>query len=319
MRPWLLQHTPKSLLSLAWHHWPPLVAIAAVLAALLCLSSPSQGETYLPAAPLASSVGLSTSMKPIRAFLGPRRTAQSILLKDLTTGRRLYEFEADRRLSPASLTKVMSALVILEYGHLQDYVSVSRKAAAARKIRLRLRVGQVFTLEDLVKAMLITSANDACLAAVEHVAGSEEWFVLLMNTKARALGLVDTNFSNACGFDAPDHYTTAADLATLSEIALRHPAFRAFVRSELEVITAVNVNRSYLLKNTNRLLGRVPGVEGVKTGFTSRAGRCLIAKVSQNRKELLLVLLHTTRRWHTATSLISYGFQRLNTTTTPMQ
>ncbi|MER3423807.1 MAG: D-alanyl-D-alanine carboxypeptidase, partial [Nitrospiraceae bacterium] len=180
---------------------------------------------------------------------------------------------------------------------------------AARKIRLRLRRGQIFRLQDLLKAMLIASANDACLAAAIHVGGSEEDFVNLMNDKAHALGLVNSHFSNACGFDSPTHYSTAADLATLSEAALHHPLFRAFVREERGVITAVNANRSYLLRNTNRLLGRMPGVEGVKTGFTSKAGRCLIAKVSQNGKELLLVLLHASQRWNTATRLIHYGLQ----------
>src|SRR5881409_3638574 len=103
---------------------------------------------------------------------------------------------------------------------------------------------------------------DACLAAVEHVAGSEERFVLLMNTKANGLGLVDTHFTNACGFDDPAHYTTAEDLATLSEIALQHPIFKTFVREESDVMYAVNGGRFYYLRNTNRLLGRLPGVEG---------------------------------------------------------
>lgn len=253
----------------------------------------------------------SLSMLPVRPS-----AAHSILLKDLTTGRTLYEFESDRRLSPASLTKIMSALVILEFGRLEDLVTVSHKAAFVPKIRLRLREGQIFRLEDLLKAMLITSANDACLAAVEHVGGSEEQFVHLMNRKAGTLGLTDTHFDNVCGFDAPDHYSTAADLALLSEIALRHPVFRIFVRQQLEVITAINGgNRSYLLRNTNRLLGRLPGVEGVKTGFTSRAGRCLIAKVSQDGKELLLVLLNASRRWNTAARLINYGLQLQPTAT----
>jgi D-alanyl-D-alanine carboxypeptidase (penicillin-binding protein 5/6) len=193
-------------------------------------------------------------------------------------------------------------------------VTVSREAAIARKIHLRLRAGQVFTLQDLLKAMLITSANDACLAAVEHVAGSEDSFVSLMNAKARAFGLWNTHFSNACGFDAPDHYTTAADLAALSELALQHPVFRSLVRREVEVITPLNGRHAYMLRNTNRLLGRLPGVEGIKTGFTSRAGRCLIAKVSQDGKELLLVLLNSRRRWNTAASLIEFGLGNLQAT-----
>jgi D-alanyl-D-alanine carboxypeptidase (penicillin-binding protein 5/6) len=230
-------------------------------------------------------------------------------LKDLGSGRTLYQFGADRRLAPASLTKIMSALVILDHGRLYEHATVSPFAAAAHRTHLKLRAGQVFRLEDLLKAMLITSANDACLAAVEHVAGSEEQFVELMNAKVAAYGLEDTHFSNACGFDGPQHYSTAADLARVSEIALENPVFRDFVRQEIDIVTAVNDNRSYLLRNTNRLLGKLPGVEGIKTGFTSRAGRCLIAKVSQDGKELLLVLLHAPRRWNTATQLINDGLQ----------
>jgi D-alanyl-D-alanine carboxypeptidase (penicillin-binding protein 5/6) len=241
-----------------------------------------------------------------------RIPAHGVLLKDLKTGRTLYEFGASKRLSPASLTKIMSALVVLEYGNLDDQVVVSPRAARAHKTRLWLKAGQVFRLEDLLKAMLIVSANDACLAAVEHVGGDEEKFVLLMNAKAAALGLTDTHFSNGCGFDASDHYSTAVDLAKLSEIALRHPIFKQLVRAEREIITPINGNRPYLLRNTNRLLGTVPGVEGVKTGFTARAGRCLIAKVSQDGRDLLLVLLNAKRRWNTASRLIRFGLDALD-------
>jgi D-alanyl-D-alanine carboxypeptidase (penicillin-binding protein 5/6) len=235
--------------------------------------------------------------------------AHSILLKELKSGMTLYQFESERRLSPASLTKIMSALVILEHGRLADEVIVSSKAARAHKIRLRLRTGQIFRLEDLLKAMLIVSANDACLAAIEHVGGSEEQFVMMMNAKAATFGLSNTHFSNACGFDAADHYSTAEDLAKLSEIALRDPIFKELVREEREIIMPVNGTRSYVLRTTNRLLGRIPGVEGVKTGFTSKAGRCLIAKVSQDGNDLLLVILNSKRRWNTATSLINYGLR----------
>jgi D-alanyl-D-alanine carboxypeptidase (penicillin-binding protein 5/6) len=221
----------------------------------------------------------------------------------------LYEHESEKRLSPASLTKIMSALVILEKGHLNDQATVSKNAARAPKTHLRLKVGEVFRLEDLLKAMLIVSANDACLAAIEHVGGDEEQFVMLMNAKAAAIGLSDTHFSNGCGFDGPDHYSTAEDLAKLSEVALQNAVFRELVREEREIITPVSGHRAYVLHNTNRLLGRIPGVEGVKTGFTSKAGRCLIAKVSQNGSDLLLVILNSNRRWNTAKSLIDYGLR----------
>jgi D-alanyl-D-alanine carboxypeptidase (penicillin-binding protein 5/6) len=278
-------------------------------AAVVLFAGPALADNSAKTVRLASTTAVPKSMGPFASVRGHRAMAHGILLKDLTTGRTLYEFAADRRLAPASLTKIMSALVILDYGRLFEHVTITPEAVAAPRTHLRLRAGQVFRLEDLLKAMLITSANDACLAAAEHLAGSETGFVALMNAKAAAYGLRDTHFTNACGFDGPDHYSTAVDLARLSELALAHPVFREFVRQEIEVITAVNENRSYLLKNTNRLLGRVPGVEGIKTGFTSRAGRCLVAKVSQDGKEVLLVLLHARQRWNTAARLIHDGLQ----------
>lgn len=284
--------------------WPVPLALAALLLGLP-VSPSSAGHRNSIA--LTPQTGFPQGVKPATL----RTSAHSILLKDLTGGRILYQHQPQRRVFPASLTKIMSALVILERSDLQDYVTISRRAAAAPSVRLRLQAGQVFRLEDLLMAMLITSSNDACLAAAEHIGGSEELFVVLMNAKAVELGLTDTHFSNACGFDTPHHYSTALDLATLSEVAMQHPAFRKVVREELTVIGPINDSRSYVLRNTNRLLGRLPGVEGVKTGFTSRAGRCLIAKVSQDGKELLLVLLHANRRWNTATHLIHYGIDVL--------
>jgi len=244
-----------------------------------------------------------------RALPWRKVPAHSILLKELNSGRVLYEHDSGKRLSPASLTKIMSALVILEQGRLDDQVTVSKNAARAHKTHLRLKPGQVFRLEDLLKAMLIVSANDACLAAVEHVGGDEGQFVTLMNTKAAVLGLADTHFSNACGFDGPDHYSTAEDLAQLSLTALQQTIFRQLVREEHSIIVPVNGYRPYVLHNTNRLLGRIPGVEGVKTGFTSKAGRCLIAKVSQDGSDLLLVILNSKRRWDTAKNLINFGLR----------
>lgn len=251
----------------------------------------------------------------VRALKWRQMPAHGILLKDLKSGQTLYEFHASTRLSPASLTKIMSALIILESGNLQEEVVVSERASRAHRTRLRIKPGAVFKLEDLLKAMLIVSANDACLAAVEHVGGDEAHFVELMNAKAAALGLKETHFGNACGFDRPDHYSTAEDLAVLSETALHNPVFRTLVKQERDMIAPLNGNRVYLLRNTNRLLGRVPGIEGVKTGFTSKAGRCLIAKVSQEGHEVLLVLLGARRRWTTASSLLDYGLKLVEFTT----
>ena len=287
-----------------------LACAAGVFLGLLMIG----GEAVTPSIALAKNVA--TQSVPVRTAIAPHQfppwrvaPAHGILLKELKSGRVLYEHDAGKRMSPASLTKIMSALVILEKGQLDDFVTISPSAARAHKTHLRVKAGQVFRLEDLLKAMLIVSANDACLAAVEHVGGDEAQFVSLMNAKAEELGLSDTHFSNGCGFDNPDHYSTAEDLATLSIMALDQPIFRQLVREERAMITPVNGHRAYVLHNTNRLLGRIPGVEGIKTGFTSKAGRCLIAKVSQKGSDLLLVILNSKRRWNTATNLITYGLQ----------
>ena len=276
----------------------------AVLCVPVGLVTSAQASERLLAKPNEHVGSLSQHTLPWK-----RVPAHSVLLKDLKSGRVLYEHETGKRLSPASLTKIMSALVILENGRLDELATVSQNAARAPKTHLRLRVGEVFRLEDLLKAMLIVSANDACLAAVEHVGGDEERFVDMMNAKAAELGLADTHFSNGCGFDGPEHYSTAEDLAKLSEIAMQNSVFRSLVREERDLIMPVSGHRPYLLHTTNRLLGHIPGVEGVKTGFTSKAGRCLIAKVSQNGNDLLLVILNSNRRWIMAKSLIDYGFR----------
>jgi D-alanyl-D-alanine carboxypeptidase (penicillin-binding protein 5/6) len=290
-------------------HGRPFLAAALLSLGVVSLFSSAAVAAYAPPATQAvQRVSIASQTLPWRIV-----PAHSILLKELRSGRVLYEHESEKRLSPASLTKIMSALVILEKGNLTDQATVSKNAARAPKTHLRLKAGEVFRLEDLLKAMLIVSANDACLAAVEHVGGDEAQFVMLMNAKAAALGLTDTHFSNGCGFDGPDHYSTAEDLAKLSEVALQNAVFRELVREEREIITPITGHRAYVLHNTNRLLGRIPGVEGIKTGFTSKAGRCLIAKVSQNGSDLLLVILNSNRRWNTAKSLIDYGLRMAET------
>ncbi|HET8761184.1 MAG TPA: serine hydrolase, partial [Nitrospiria bacterium] len=155
----------------------------------------------------------------------PKVRAKGLLLVDLTQQRVLVEANAGARLAPASLTKVMTALIAFEEGDLNAPATISRHAARATGHRLRLRAGQTFRFGDLINAMLVTSANDACRAVAETVAGTEDDFVDKMNRYAEALGLADTRFQNACGFDAPNHYSTANDLARLATTALANPAF----------------------------------------------------------------------------------------------
>jgi D-alanyl-D-alanine carboxypeptidase len=214
------------------------------------------------------------------------------------------------------VTKIMTALVLLEHGRLSDTVTVSRGAAAVRGYQLGLRVGQRVSLEDLLAAILIRSANDAAVAAAEHVGGSVAGFAALMNAKARALGMTQSRFANPHGLDEPGHVTTARDMAQLTRAALDHPHFARLVsvrEARVNVWQAVRkrklVARPRLIVSHNRLLGRLEGADGVKTGYTDAAGRCLVASATRGDRRMIAVLLNAPDRWSDAELLLEYGFQ----------
>lgn len=235
----------------------------------------------------------------------PSINASALYLVDLKSGRVLLEKNATRRLPPASLTKVMTALVALEAASPEQVVRVDRRALVHRS-SLKFHAGEQFLLRDLLTAMLVTSANDACEAIALHVGGDADRFVAMMNERARTLELENTHFANACGFDAPGHYSTAADLAKLTEQALQVPAISMMVRTVTRDIASVDGTRQVLLHSTNELL-LDPDVNGVKTGYTSKAGRCLIASMFKDGHRLLLVGLNVRDRWDQATRLLRYG------------
>src|SRR2546428_11688197 len=294
-------------------------SVASVCLFLLPSGHAAGSASDPPSNPLRASKGSPAQAQPPSAYQrqAPRRLVapEVILLKDLKGGRILLENQAARPTAPASLTKIMSAIVVLEEGNLEDQVTVSRRAAAAHRIKLHLKPGQLVSLRGLLQAMLIRSANDACLAAVEHVAGDEESFVARMNAKAATLGLPRTHFQNACGFDMPDHYSTAEDLAALTTYAMGNETFAAIVREPAAVIRTADQRKKFIARTTNRLLGTMEGVVGVKTGYTREAGRCLIAVVTREDKELLLVLLNARQRWWRAHELIELGLQSFEEST----
>jgi D-alanyl-D-alanine carboxypeptidase (penicillin-binding protein 5/6) len=235
----------------------------------------------------------------------PSLKASALYLVELESGRVLLEKDATRRLPPASLTKIMTALVALESGSPQQVVKIDTRAFDHRS-SLKFQAGEQFLLRDLLTAMLVTSANDACQAIALHVGGEDERFVSMMNERARAMGLRNTHFANACGFDAPGHYSTAADLAKLAEQALQVPDISMMVRTVMRDITSVDGKRHIPLYTTNELL-LDPDVTGVKTGYTSKAGRCLIASLFKDGHRLLLVGLNVKDEWEQAASLLRYG------------
>jgi len=235
----------------------------------------------------------------------PSIQASALYMVELTSGRVLLEKSATRRLSPASLTKIMTALIALESAPLQEVVKLDRRALVHHSA-YNFRAGEEFLLRDLVTAMLVTSANDACEAVAWHIGGDDKRFVVMMNERAEQLGLKNTHFANPCGFDAAGHYSTAADLAKLTEQALQQAFFSMMVRTVMRDIATVDGTRQISLHTTNDLL-MDPDVNGVKTGYTSKAGRCLIASMFKDGHRLLLVGLNVQDRWEQATRLLRYG------------
>lgn len=231
--------------------------------------------------------------------------ASALYLVELQSGRVLLEKNAARRLPPASLTKIMTALVALESAPLQEVVKIDRRAIMHHS-SYRFQPGEEFLLRDLVTAMLVASANDACEAIAWHVGGDTGRFVGMMNRRAKQLGLENTHFVNPCGFDAPGHYSTAADLTRLTGHALKDPVFAMIVRTVVRDIATVDGTRHIQLRTTNDLL-LDPDVNGVKTGYTSKAGRCLIASMFKDGHRLLLVALNMMDRWEQAPRLLRHG------------
>ena len=219
----------------------------------------------------------------------------------------LWSGRAGVRLPPASLTKIMTALLAIEHGGLQQVVTVSAHAAGARGTRLGLRRGERISVADLLSATVIRSANDACRALAEWHSGSESAFVERMNERAENLGLADTHFANACGFDAPDHYSSAADIARLAELALADAHFAQLAKTvRTRAYTAGG--RSFLFENTNALLGRLPGTIGIKSGYTRKAGRCIAAAADREGVRVLLIMLDAKNRWWDAHGMMERAF-----------
>jgi D-alanyl-D-alanine carboxypeptidase (penicillin-binding protein 5/6) len=211
---------------------------------------------------------------------------------------------AARPLPPASLTKLMTALLVLEHGQLQQVLSISAAAANETGSRLGLQAGVKMRAAELLAAMVLKSANDACHALAEQVGASEQNFVVLMNRRALELGLQDTHFTNACGHDHPKHRSSARDLARLAEFVLQRPEFARLVTQVEITLTDSSKRHRYVIANGNELVGRYPGAIGVKTGFTRQAGKCVIALVERDKRRVLLVLLNAPERWWTATAML---------------
>ena len=240
-------------------------------------------------------------------------TAPSAILMEKTTGKVLCEQNADAQYEPASVTKVMTLLLVMEAidgGSLgvDDSVQVSTRAASMGGSQVYLKEGEVMSVHDLLKAVAVASGNDAAVALAERLSGSESAFVERMNQRARELGMERTNFVNCTGLPAPGHLTCAYDIALMSrELILNHPAIREFTTIWMDTLR----DGTFQLSNTNRLIFYYEGATGLKTGFTDTALYCLSATAERDGMELIAVVMHaptSNDRFDSCKTLLNYGF-----------
>ncbi|OPA81398.1 D-alanyl-D-alanine carboxypeptidase [Paenibacillus selenitireducens] len=238
-----------------------------------------------------------------------RTNAAAAALIDVTSGRILYSAHGDEQMRIASLTKIMTAIVAIEHGRLSDKVTVSKRAFAKEGSSIYLKLGEEMSLEDMLYGLMLRSGNDAATAIAEHIGGSEEGFVLMMNQKAEMLGLHDSHFMNPHGLDAEGHYSSANDLAKLTAYALKNPIFRDIVKTKVKKAPNPNEKWDYSWLNKNKMLQMYDGADGVKTGYTKKALRCLVSSATRNGQQIVAVTLNDGSDWVDHQHLLDYGFQ----------
>lgn len=241
--------------------------------------------------------------------------AKSAIMIEASTGEILFQKNKDEKLAPASMTKMMSMLLIMEEienGNLKwnEMITTSEKASSMGGSQIFLKVGEKMTVEDLLKGVAIASGNDAVVALAERVSGSEEQFVKRMNTRAKDLGLKNTNFINATGLTADNHYSSAYDMSLIAKELVKHEKILEFT-STYEDYLRKDTKSPFWLVNTNRLVRFKEGVDGLKTGFTDEAGYCLTATMKKDNMRLITVVMkeeNTSKRSADTTKMLDYGF-----------
>lgn len=242
--------------------------------------------------------------------------SKSAVLMDASTGSLLYEKNCHQKLPPASVTKVMTMLIIceaIESGKIKidDEVTISEKASSMGGSQIFLEVGETQTVETLLKGIAIASANDACVAMAEYIGGSVEEFVDMMNKRANELNMKDTHFANTNGLPIKNHYTSAYDIALMSKELLNHKIIEKYLTTWMDNVTVGKKHAQIGLANTNKLIKYYNGATGVKTGFTGEAKFCVSASAKRNNTHLIAVILggETSKdRFQDASNLLDYGF-----------
>lgn len=231
-------------------------------------------------------------------------SAQKAILMDAQTGRVLYEKDADSRSLIASTTKIMTALIVCEQCNVLDRMKIPKEAVGIEGSSMYLREGEVLTLQELLYGMMLRSGNDAAVALAIYCGGTVEGFAQLMNDKARSLGMKGSHFENPNGLDSPGHYSTARDLAILTAYAMENPIFAKTVSTK-----TVRVGERSL-QNHNKLLWRLEGADGVKTGYTKAAGRILVSSAVRDGRRLICVTINDGNDWQDHEKLMEMGFSQ---------
>jgi D-alanyl-D-alanine carboxypeptidase (penicillin-binding protein 5/6) len=243
--------------------------------------------------------------------------AMSAILMDADSGRVLWEKNSNTPIAIASTTKIMTCILALEKAALKDEVLTSKRAASAPEVKMHLSVGEKQRLEDLLYALMLQSSNDAAIAIAEHIGGSVEGFCAMMTDKAKELGAKDTVFETPNGLDSGNHHSTAYDMALITRYAFKNADFVRIINTR-EVTTPVSGGRykAYHIANKNRLLAEYEGANGVKSGFTNKAGHCFVGSATREGVSLISVVLASgwgtkgkEQKWIDTKSLLNYGFK----------
>ena len=231
-------------------------------------------------------------------------SAEKAYVLDAVSGRTVYEKNPDSQSLIASTTKIMTALVVCEQCNVLDRMRIPREAVGIEGSSMYLQEGEVLTIQELLYGLMLRSGNDAAVALAIYCGGTVEGFAELMNDKARLLGMENSHFVNPNGLDAPEHYSTARDLAVLAAYAMENPIFYKTVSAK-----SVKAGERYLT-NHNKLLWRLEGADGVKTGYTKAAGRILVSSCTRQGRRLVGVTIHAPDDWNDHTALLEDGFSR---------
>ncbi len=281
--------------------------LLALLALLSVLATAGFGPPTLIESEAATTPVSSSTLKQMRLERRPQVSAKAPVVLDATSGQFIYEKDSHARRAPASTTKITTAMVALENAKLTDVVTAGPNVRKVEPTIIGLDPGDKLTVEQLLYGLLLPSGNDAAVALAEYVGGSEAGFAAMMNAKVAQLGLKDTHYVTPHGLDSPGHYSSAYDLALTARAAFQNPLFEKIVSTrEYRVEGPVK----WYFKNGNRLLDSYSGADGVKTGYTDEAGRCLVASATRGGHRIITVVLDSLDTFADSAALLDYAFSK---------